>query len=148
MKTEIKLVNSYQGKVKGVSAILHSYVVLGAGAEQFRADKDAQLENGCPVFDGTTPESLAFQGQPRFTSQKSDLTEIERYERKDGGGFDWGTDNLDEVAQNSAYANLPDFVKAEMARELIAEAKQLAKKNAMAIRLQRAKAVEADLKKP
>jgi hypothetical protein len=144
MKTEIKLVSTYQ---KGSSTILHAYVVLGAGAEQFRADKDAQLETGCPVFDGQTAESAQYIGQPRFTSSKGDLTSIERYEKKDGSGFDWGTDNLDEVARNSEFANLPDFVKAEMAKELIAEAKQRANKNAMAIRLQRAKAVEADLKK-
>lgn len=144
MKTEIKLVSTYQ---KGSSTILHAYVVLGAGAEQFRADKDAQLETGCPVFDGKTSESLPYLGQPRFTSSKGDLTSIDRYEKKDGSGFDWGVDNLDEVSLNSELNNLPEFVKSEMAKDLIAQAKQRANKNAMAIRLQRAKAVEADLKK-
>lgn len=153
METKVKKVSSYQGNVKGVKTTLHTYVLLDATAEaQYREDQDLNLEKGCPVFDGKTAESLPFQGRPRFTSQVSDLTEINRFASKDANGnltgaHAWNEDRTLKVALNSEYAQLAPFIQAEMAREAIAEAKQRAQATALAIRLQRAKAIEADLKK-
>lgn len=152
MNAKVKKVSSYQGLQNGVKTMLHTYVILDKeSAEQFRADKDATLESGCPVFDGATAESKPYEGQPRFTSANSTLTEINRYATKTNGvldgGFNWGADNTDQVAIDSEMAQLPAYIQAEIAREAIAEAKQRAKAIATAVRLQRARAVETNLAK-
>jgi hypothetical protein len=120
-KTTIKISNPnpYDSKETGTPMV--SYVVTGAGAEQYAQDQlakgyDSKDDNGNPLIHFTAKASVKYGAES--TLERSVLAD---------GSVIWFTDNADEKQLNKLIAGADATTQAIFAQEKLAELRAFAK---------------------
>jgi hypothetical protein len=118
--------------------VLFNYVIIDGDVDTYSEDK-ASTDHLSLEKEGE------FAGKPRFVSTK-DLglqVELTRREKKiDGVGtgvFEWYSDDLAEILENQMLNELPDFAKAEVAKDLVAQARAKAQATLANVRAMKAR---------
>jgi hypothetical protein len=126
--------------VTGVTTrkVLFNYVIISGDVDAYSEDK-ASTDNLSLQTDGE------FAGKPRYvsTTDKGLQVELTRREKKELGVglgiYDWYSDDLEEILENQMLNELPEFAKAEVAKDLIAQARAKAQATLANVRAMKAR---------
>ena len=118
--------------------VLFNYVIISG-------DVDAYSEDKASTDHLSLEKEGEFAGKPRFvsTTDKGLQVELTRREKKiDGVGtgiFEWYADDLADILENQMLNELPEFAKAEVAKDLIAQARAKAQATLANVRAMKAR---------